>query len=838
VFQYHVGPELGGKCPTATDPLVRGSISDDARNRCKIAVVAEKGAKDEVREGRPLIGTTGQYTRRHLRRAGIDPFDVYLTNTVHYFNDPDANPSDDDVIREQPRLLRELGSLPNLKMIIALGAHAMHSLTNFHLDGILKRRGSRLPTILNIPMIPTLHPSFYVNGEWRYRSVVQFDFNRAVADVLNPGRTRRQRRDYYIKPSFLDALDWLNHLDAGERAISFDHGPMLEFDIESVQDSRGRWYVSQIAFANNTSEGFCIPFMHTDRSPWWTARQEFLIRRRIAILLDHEDWTYGTQNGLYDCWVLRTEGIRTPHMVRGFDTMLAHKYLAPDLPHDLAFIDSIYTDEPYYKDESGRNAKLPPSDEQFQIYNCKDACTQLQSAVAIRNDLAEMGMLSFYYEHVQSQWPIIHDDLQVGGMRIDSVGLLGIRERLDVEVLSATTKLTELVGWTPNTRSPLDMAKLFTQFNIPYLTTSKGLARRGEEILLDYGNRYPHFAPVVHTMLEITSRETLKSNFLSMALDEQGFYHPTWKLFGTKTFRLACEGSDEGGPQVLNTPYSLRHIFIPDRDGDEFTKADLKQAEKMIVVYDSQDQSLLPAFELGKDVHRVVGTWLYLGWNPSEGLPPDDLIAQIEKFCDVCLARGDKECTHSRRFISKQSNHAFDYLMGIKKFILEIMPPSGHFLTMSQGRAIRDKVVTPALARWQSQVAEDCKRSLWFINLFGMRREFYGIPSNDLYREILAWKASSVVSCVTAQAMRRFRLWTRDRAHIRIVHQGYDALLISHPRSDRERVTELLSKAFYHPLVAHGREFNIPAEFEYGSNWAMKKLQPKVSNTMIASAGE
>lgn len=835
--KYYVGYELGQRSPTASDKAVRGEPPPDLKKQVKLAVVAEKGAYDEVREGRPLIGTTGQFTRRHLLRAGIDPYTVWLTNSVHHFDDPGANPTDEDIIREQPRLIRELSDLPNLNCIIALGQAAMLSLSNFHLGGILKRRGSRLPTLLGVKMIPTPHPSFYVNGEWRFRSVVQFDFNRAVRDAAHPD-VRHPKRDYYIKPTFHEALDWLDHLDSAARAVRFDNGPFLEFDIESVQGPRGRWYLSTIAFANNPNEAFCIPLMHTDRTSWWSEREEFVIRRRIAALLAHKDWTYGTQNGLYDCWVLRLEGIKTPYMHRGFDTMYAHKLLAPDLPHDLAFIDSIYTDEPYYKDESGRNSKLPPSDEQFQLYNCKDACTQCESAVGIRNDLHELEMLNFYYQHVQSQWPIVHDDLQVGGMRIDVDELRKVNSKLDREVEECQAKLDELIGWRINPRSPLDMEKLYNKYQIPVERTSTGKVKRGEEVLLNYANKHPHFAPVVHTMLEITRRATLKSNFLSMALDDKGFYHPTWKLFGTTTFRLACEGSDEGGPQVLNTPYSLRHLFIPDRDSHEFTKTDLKQAEKMIVVYDSQDMSLIPAFEQNKDVHRVVGTWIYLNWNPEDGLPPDDLINQIEKFCAKCLAEGNKECTHSRRFISKQSNHAFDYGMGIKKFIFEILPQSGIFMSFSEAKRIREKIVTRALDRWQKTVEIECKKSLWFTNLFGMKREFYGIPGNDLYREILAWKASSVVSCITAQAMRRFRGWTLDRPEIRIVHQGYDALLISHPRKDRELVTDLLTRAFHHPLVAHGRSFVIPPEFEYGVNWAMKKpaaVIPTSSNTMIAS---
>ena len=83
-------------------------------------------------------------------------------------------------------------------------------------------------------------------------------------------------------------------------------------------------------------------------------------------------------------------------MANGFDTYSSHMLLAADLPHDLGFLVSIYTDEAYYKDESGRADDKEfggVSDEQFWIYNCKDAACTLEVAWGIQKDLHEHGML-------------------------------------------------------------------------------------------------------------------------------------------------------------------------------------------------------------------------------------------------------------------------------------------------------------------------------------------------------------------------------------------------------------------------------------------------------------
>lgn len=366
-----------------------------------IACVAEKGAAEEVKFGRPMVGQTGSMIRDHLNSAGLDAGtgyathvkakgrqsrNVFLTNAVHNFPNPYANPLCADLIREQPRLYRELSSLPNLKCIIACGAHSFASLTNFRFcntialngepeTGIVSRRGSKYLTPFGVKLVATLHPAFYVRGEWRYKPVTQFDFNRAVREAAFP-EIRAVTRDYYLKPTSLAEALWY--------ADEILHRPLsqyISFDIETYQGKLGSWYISCVGFSDHPSRAFCIPIMYRDRKPFWDTYSEGLVWRTIQSLLAERGRTYITQNGhAFDCWQLYKHRIATPYMGNGFDTYSAHMLLAPDLPHDLGFLVSIYTEEAYYKDESGRNEKVPISDEQFWTYNCKDASLTLEVA--------------------------------------------------------------------------------------------------------------------------------------------------------------------------------------------------------------------------------------------------------------------------------------------------------------------------------------------------------------------------------------------------------------------------------------------------------------------------
>jgi uracil-DNA glycosylase len=384
-FKYHVGAE---------GPLI-----------ARLAIVAEKGAADEVKYGRPMVGTTGSMIRAHCARAGLDAGsgygnsvrgdrgrqsqEVWLTNAIHRFDDPYANPSHTDLVREQTRLYRELAELSNLNCILAVGAHALASLTNFKYTDILNRRGSRIPSAFGTKLVCSLHPSFYCQGEWRYQPITQFDFDRAVTESLTHDLLYKPRH-YYVAPSKLgEAVSWLDEI------IKYPKTEYISFDIETFQGRGGTWYVSCISFSDDPSRSYCIPIMRRNRRPYWDSLyDEGIIWRRIQDILALPDRRYVTQNGhAFDCWQLYKHGVVTPYMANGFDTYSAHMLLAPDLPHDLGFLVSIYTDEPYYKDESGRTEEVPVSDEQFWTYCCKDSALTLECAWGIMRDLKDAGMI-------------------------------------------------------------------------------------------------------------------------------------------------------------------------------------------------------------------------------------------------------------------------------------------------------------------------------------------------------------------------------------------------------------------------------------------------------------
>lgn len=436
-------------------------------------------------------------------------------------------------------------------------------------------------------------------------------------------------------------------------------------------------------------------------------------------------------------------------------------------------------------------------------------------------------MISYdYCDEIQQLWPVSFA-MMTGGMHIDVPALLTLRKAVDEGITLHEGYLRDMIGWIPNTKSNTDMAKLMEQFQIPIRERTKtGKVQIRKETLLIYGNRHPIIRPALTECLEITRRRTLQSNFLGMALDQNDFYHPTFRLNGTKTGRFASEGADEGGPQGQNWPFHLRNIVIPDNPSDLLTSADLKQAEAMFVAYDSVDIWWINIFENNIDGHGALGLVLFHGANYDK-IPSREEAKTVPRVCDVCTREGLAECTHSERFISKSSGYAFKYGMGPRKYVTKQLPPAGVFMSEAEGKRIRSKVITPALGRWQQRGYDELKESRWVTNALGRRREFYGIldESGDLVRELLSWKAQSVINVVTSRAMVRLdRAFTKIRGtsnlpRPRIVTTTHDSTLINHHKTFTNQIKEACHEAFYQPIPLHGRQLTIPLDVGTGENW-------------------
>lgn len=321
----------------------------------RIAFVGEAPGETEELTGIPFMGSAGQELNRMLEETGFRRSEVYLTNVLHQrppgnklnlwcVPKAETGPGYDlpplsngkylhpGLVPAIHRLRMELlACRPNL--VVALGGTATWAL--LHTGAISKVRGTCAtgPLIPGLKVLPTFHPS-YVLRSWDSRPIVLSDLLKAQREQ-HFSEVRRPRRTVYIEPTLED-------LEAWERILS--GADVLSVDIETKIRQ-----ITTIGFAPTRDAAFVFPFWDSRKpggSYWPDVASEVLAWQVVARLLA-SNIPKVFQNGLYDLQYLARMGFKVANVLR--DTMIKHHALYPEMPKDLGFLGSIYTNEASWK---------------------------------------------------------------------------------------------------------------------------------------------------------------------------------------------------------------------------------------------------------------------------------------------------------------------------------------------------------------------------------------------------------------------------------------------------------------------------------------------------------
>lgn len=150
-------------CPLYESPHVMGEINcsfDDV----DLMVLAEAPAKDEIDQGRPLIGKAGQIFRIEFKESGLENFNHFISNVVICSNIIDGrtvNPPKEAIENCKPMWQRFI-RIFEPKLIMIMGSIPMKAFEIAD-SGITKLRGN-IFSYGDIPVLLTLHPSYIARG--------------------------------------------------------------------------------------------------------------------------------------------------------------------------------------------------------------------------------------------------------------------------------------------------------------------------------------------------------------------------------------------------------------------------------------------------------------------------------------------------------------------------------------------------------------------------------------------------------------------------------------------------------------------------------------------------
>jgi uracil-DNA glycosylase family 4 len=770
----------------------------------KLVLLGEALGAEEVKQMRVFAPrlpgekvNAGVILESILKASHIQRSEVYLMNVV-----PTRPPENDlkrlseygITLEECQEWARDELRAINPNCILALGGVPLRSLVE-HASDITSWRGSILEWE-GRKVIGTFHPAYILRlpdktakKEREGESISKYTYGSArLTAIFDTRRSKREAesREFSLPNRVLEISQ------RGGRAIEFFAGamqaPLLAFDVET----RGNW-IDCISFSFDPSYSLSL-----DRSQSWV---DPLIKE---VLWNHEGLV--AQNGAFDMQMLLGNGLPVRRLA--FDTMVGHHFLYPELPHNLAYLTSIYTKEPYYK---WMNYKGAPQETRWR-YNALDAACTLEIALLLNSELKEFGVMETFAQHVM---PLFHTVLKMGlrGVPIDKER----KERLQrdlARLIQRKEKKAKLALGLPesfNLRSTKQLSKhLYQELHLPIQTDRKTKKVTVDEEAIKKLSKIKGHENLT-TILDVRDLEKKKSTYADVLLSFDGRLRTQYSVTGTETGRLNSKETLFGeGWNSQTAPLWFRRLIIPE-PGCMLVEADLKFAEALLLAWKARDLATIQAVKQGIDIYNWHGARM-LGNDPSQISKEErDMIKPVVLGCGYGLGP-----VHMHE------------LMAYK----EVLLPDGRVkdvptgITMARAKQLRDLFFKscPAIGEYQKSVQEQLRKTRTLVTAFNRRRLFLGRMGEELFRKGYAQLPQSMCVDYLNRAMVRVDARLPDPA--KLLLQIHDAMLVHCPKEMEDEIIGIMVSELAVPVIIDGEPLVIPTEIKTSEkNWGEMKVK-------------
>jgi len=794
----------------------------------KIALVGEAPGRSEIVEGKPFVGPAGNLLNQLLQNAGILRSDCYITNVVKEQPPKTSKKANDisvfvDLSKKAPietpeykkyiEELREELERTEANIFVAFGNVSLYALTGIFPPKITKRRGSIYESTL-VPgrkVIASIHPAacLYKRGSeesrggmymWRY--FILRDLSKAVEESKDR-IVKRPNVEYIIKPSFAEAKDFLEKIKDSAKQVAFDI-EVVNLEVSCIS----------LAIRRDGVHSMSIPFVFSGRE-YMTPYQEAEIWNLIAGILEDESINKVGQNLVFDTqFLFRKYGIVTRNMN---DTMIAEATLVPDFPKGLDFITSIYTDEPYYKDEGKKYFKMTMGDENFALYNAKDSAMCVLALPRQMNELKRLGNVE-RYDRQKRLIPILVY-MSERGIRIDTEGLGKKSDETGERIEELKEALNKLCGFEINPSSPPQLMNYFYTIKgyKPYTNRATGNQTTDVDALKRLARKG---APEASILLEIRRLSKLKSTYLDTTLDEDNRLRCSFDPVGAAdSGRLSSRKTIwDTGMDIQNIPSEFKEFMLFD-DGYIGYEIDLSQAENRIVAYIAPEPTMIEALESGVDIHAKTASLIF-------NKPIEEVTSELGT-CPIC--EDPTTCGHKgERFWGKKTNHAFNYGLGPIQFAYALG------IEAKVGKAVRAAYLNayPGILQYWQWVQEELRKSRTLTNPFNTHRLFMDRWGEGLFKEAYSWIPQSTVADKVNEDGLIEIYYNQDRyKEVELLNQVHDSIVFQIPINVglRRHAEILLSikRSLEKPISWRGREFVIPCGLTMGKTnmKSMKEIE-------------
>lgn len=736
----------------------------------RIMIVGEAPGRWEDEGGKPFIGPEGRYLTGLLKRAGIDRNQCFITNTAHVR--PPRNVY--DLLKKEQKDAGKLQlkddilewSLKGLRVIIALGAHALEATTG--MKGITKYRGTVLPCQFDptIKVLPTLHPGAIIRGEGRMEPVVSMDLKKAAAENEFP-EIKYPERNIHIIRSIAESEAFLNE-------CASKPGPYA-CDIENVVSSG---LFTAYGIATDAKNAYVIT-MDNLKSPR-VLRALGRFAQSPARKIFH-NCLYDVFHNAYYYKILYRNVF--------FDTMLAQHAVFPMWPKSLAFCASIYTNEPYWKEDGKSAITGGRGGDDLYIYNGKDCCLTYEIYERLEEEIDYWQVRVAFNRMMNLVDPCLFANLR--GITANPTKAKDFKAINDKAVVNLE-KIVEATIGDINVNSPQQLKDLlYKQWDMPVqkkmgkVTTDANALKTLES----YPTPYSRHIGAIRLLKDRRKR----NSFCNLNLDPDGRLRTALKIHGTYTGRFSSSKSITGsGFNMQNQPKLVRMFYESD-PGKIFLQMDLSQAEARVVAALCHDFEWLHDFDV-KDLHSDVAAFLF----------------------NIPLEKVDRS-TH--RQTAKRVAHGSHYRLGVK-LLSQILGCS-----MREARTLKTRYFEKrkSLYAWHDEIEWLVEHEKLIRTPFGRVIQFFGPVTDKLLREATAAEPQSTSADYLNEGI--INTYKADMPEFEFLLQVHDSILCQVPAHPEAiyKVAKKMKEVTEQTIDVCGIDLKIPCDFEIGFNW--KQMQ-------------
>lgn len=776
----------------------------------KLMIVGGFPSQKDVDAQTPFTSHGGYELGLALQAAGTSLTETYRTYAVKY-QPPMGKESSFNLIGvdkdvEVAKLINEEIKLFKPNCILAIGEFAFNAVTGY--SGILNYRGSiLLSQSCGVKVVGTIDPDLlfgrFGNADgvlpYTWLQVFKHDVARAVAES-NSSTFELPHRELVVAHDSLELYRFFRQYKGLDK---------VAVDIESIN-----CVPVCVGFAFNKHHAISVPlvtkvgkFNFTDMSnaennECWKLIDTAL---RESKIIGH--------NYKYDDFKLGLIGFQSPNVYS--DTLIKTRVLFPELPSKkLNVVSSIWTREPYYKEE-GKEFKIGKSrSDQLLLYNAKDCAVEFEVDEAQEADLIALGeahhvpLVDYYYNYMMKKHKF-YLALENNGFAVDferkkelsnrykayqkytHEALVELLDNKEINVKSYPQMYNLLykeLGFKPYKKDPT------SEDSIVKLISTHCKGKDGEkkkkilETILeerrvrDQRSRYINFEPDFDrrckTSYAISSTETCRSSTAILK-----------KPIRPAKMGLAFQTISKHGKLAKD----IRSMFVCD-PGYVFIQADSSQAEARVVAVLSEDYELLEAFDK-IDIHRRTAGLIF------------GLTSKLELGTEFIPLVDDIGKDSAERFSGKKTRHAGNYDMGEVTFMTSFNTDAQKFeinTSISQWKSREMlRLFHEGSPKIRTRFHEDIKNCListrTLIDPFGGVRTFFGRMDDNLFKEGFAnIPQRTVAHLVQGAGIKCFEEF--KGGDCKFIVEAHDALVMQVPANDWQPYAKYLQEQMMKPI--------------------------------------